>query len=83
MAARSACFKKHSVGDFAWSAKALGIGEAVVASESTDGLALVFNEEHCRMLFYCIPEPFELSVDCLLTQPRLKGRRIEEDVDIF
>src|SRR5208337_339166 len=76
-------FKEHAVGNLAWSAESLGIGETVVSSESTDGLALIFNEPQRRMLPHRIPELLKLSVYGVLSQCGLKRRWIKKDVDIF
>jgi len=71
------------VGDFVGAAEASGVGEAVVAAESPDGLALLLDEGERRVSIDSIAEPFEFPVDAVLSEGGLEGARIEKDVDVF
>ena len=82
-AAGGAGFEQHAVGDFAGAAEALRVGEAVVAPESADGLALLCDEGQRRVGADGIAELLEFPVDGVLAEGRLEGERIEEDVDVF
>src|SRR5438067_1342844 len=70
--AGGACFNKDAVDHFAWSAEVLSIGEAVISTESADGLAFAFNKRQGGMLPYGVPELLQFSVNRSLTQGRLK-----------
>ena len=71
------------VGDFAGAAEALRVGEAVVAPEPADGLALRRDEGERGVGSDRIAELLEYSVDAVLSQNGREGARIEEDVDVF
>jgi hypothetical protein len=51
-------FKEYTVGDFAGTAVELVIGEAVIAPEASDSLALFGNELKSRMRGYGITQAF-------------------------
>lgn len=71
--AGGAGFEEDAIGDFAGAAEALGVGEAVVAAESPDGLALLLDEGERRVRIDSIAESFEFPVDPVLSEGGLEG----------
>jgi predicted acylesterase/phospholipase RssA len=51
-------FKKDAISNLTWAAESLGVGEAIVASEAADGLALVLNKRQRRMPTYGVTKFF-------------------------
>jgi len=54
--AGGARFDEHPVGDFAGTAEELGVGEAVIAPETPDSLALIGDEGQRSMRTYGVAE---------------------------
>ena len=58
----SAClcsgFKNDAISNLTWAAESLGVGEAIVASEAADGLAVVLNKRQRRMPTYGVTKFF-------------------------
>jgi len=61
----------------------LCVGEAVVAPESADGLALRRDEGERGVGADRIPEVFEFTVDGVLAEGGLEGEGIEENINVF
>ena len=68
---------EHTIGDFTRTSESLFIREAIVATESTDRLALARFKRQRRMLTNRIPQLPQLSVNPILSQCGLKRCRIE------
>src|SRR5260370_16392876 len=82
-AAGGAGFEEDAVGDFAGVAEALRVGEAVVAPEPADRLALRRDKGERGVGSDRIPEPLEFPVDGVLAEHGLEGEGIEKNIDVF
>src|SRR5262245_42770796 len=82
-AAGGARFHENAIFDLAGAGEALRVGEAVIAAEATDGLALLLQEGEAGMLFDLLAELFQLAVDATFVEGRVEGGRVEEEVDVF
>jgi hypothetical protein len=76
-------FEENATGDFARSTETLRIGEAVVATESANGLALLLDKRKRRVRSDSITEFLEFAINAVLSQGWFEPERIEEDVDVF
>ena len=76
-------FQKDTTGDFTRSTKTLRIGEAAVATESANGLALFLDKRKCRVCSDSITEFLEFTIYAVLSQCGFERERIEEDVYIL
>src|SRR5580700_4542777 len=74
-----ASFQQHSRRDFAGAAEALLIGEAVVSSESADGLTLAVHKRERRVRADGVAEFLELPIYAVLSEDRRELKRIKED----
>ena len=61
----------------------LRVGETVVAAKASYRLTLARNERQTRECANQIANVFEFAVDSVFAERRLKGKRIEEEVDVF
>jgi hypothetical protein len=59
------------------------IGESVIASEPSDGLALLGDVLDRGMRGDRIPQLLQFAVEAAFGQSRLEGKRVKKDVDVL
>jgi hypothetical protein len=82
-AAGGAGLNEHAVADVTRAREPLDVFEAVVATESADGLAFLIDKRQPRMLSDGLPQLFQVPVNGFLAEGRLEGSRTKKDVDVF
>ena len=82
-AAGGAGFHQDATRNFARSAEKLLVGEAVIAAEAADRLALAGHEGERWMRGDSVAELPQRAVDGILPQRRLEGSRVEKDIDVL
>jgi hypothetical protein len=76
-------FHENVVGNLAGTAETLLVSEAVVASESTDRLALALDMGQRRMCRHGIAKFLKFAVYGPFPQRGLKGLRVKKNIDVF
>ncbi len=82
-AAGGAGLDEDAVADFAGLGESLGILAAVIAAETADRLALLFDKCQRWVLLNRLSELLQFVVDPLFAQGRVERGGVEEDVDVF